>query len=104
MKCIRWFQITTMAIASMLFLVISGCGSVQPLRPDQLEKLRSGKIAVSAYDRSKTITYNNLTYYGLGIAQTQTTATYAGFFDSEKKSWPHQSKQPAKWISCLSGA
>lgn len=68
----------------VFFLLLTGCGSVQPLKSDEVDQLRSGKMAISVYDSEKTITYDNLTYYGLGIAQTQTKATYAGFFDSEK--------------------
>lgn len=67
----------------VLFLTVTGCVSVQPLSTDDIDRLKAGKTAVSTFDTTKMITYTNFTYYGLGVAQTNTTATYAGFFDLE---------------------
>ncbi len=66
------------------YFILAGCASVKPLEVDQLSRLKSGKTGVLALDSTKKLIYNNQTFYGVGIANTANTATYEGFFDSEK--------------------
>lgn len=68
----------------VLFLTVAGCTSVQPLDSSIIERLKTGRTAISTLDSDNKITYTNQTFYGLGVASSDTTATYVGFFNTEK--------------------
>lgn len=78
-----------------LLFALSGCASVSvlPLRPSEIQSLRNGKTAVVVFDNEKKITYDNTTFYGVGIALSNTTATYDGFFDLEQYAGVQLSKR-----------
>lgn len=77
------------------FVAVSGCASVafQSLQPNEVRSLRSGKTAVVVFDNEKKITYDNTTFYGVGIALSNATATYDGFFDLEQYAGSQLSKR-----------